>query len=338
MNSNIDWELQQRKKAYWKTCFLTFMLLFIFCLNLAGLFLGSVIYEETSIIFSQIKTQNRNNSLQQLMNKGTTNYQWENVTVSSPFGYLLSGTFIPNAKPTHKTIIFLHGFTENRTIGLYYLEIYLRAGFNVLLVDSRAHGESGGDSVTWGSLEKYDLEQWVNWLAQRIPNGAIGVHGLSMGAATALLHAELNEKSKRVAFYVADSPYSDFETLLSLYVRQYLSPYMETLNYPRLANLDITSLLLPYANLVSYFHSRSTFHEASPLQSVRHVTTPILYLHGEADTLIPASMSLELQQATKGPSQLYLFANSKHGTAIFDNHRQYSQVIQHFLQTIGELG
>ena len=70
MNSNIDWELQQRKKAYWKTCFLTFMLLFIFCLNLAGLFLGSVIYEETSIIFSQIKTQNRNNSLQQLLNKG----------------------------------------------------------------------------------------------------------------------------------------------------------------------------------------------------------------------------------------------------------------------------
>ena len=106
MNSNIDWELQQRKKAYWKTCFLTFMLLFIFCLNLAGLFLGSVIYEETSIIFSQIKTQNRNNSLQQLLNKGTTNYQWENVTVSSPFGYLLSGTFIPNAKPTHKQLFF----------------------------------------------------------------------------------------------------------------------------------------------------------------------------------------------------------------------------------------
>ena len=336
MNSNIDWELQQRKKAYWKTSFLTLTLLLIFCLNLAGLFLGSVIYEETSILFAPMKTQNRHNSLQQLMNKGTASYQWENIHISSPFGYSLSGTFIPNAKSTDKTVIFLHGFTENRTIGLYYLEIYLRAGFNVLLVDSRAHGESGGDSVTWGSLEKYDLDQWVSWLAQRIPNGAIGVHGLSMGAATALLHAELNEENKRVAFYVADSPYSDFETLLSLYVRQYLSPYTVSLA-PWLAKLDVASLLLPYANLISYFHSRSTFDEASPLQSVRHVTTPILYLHGEADTLIPASMSLELQQATKGPSQLYLFANSKHGAAIFDNHRQYSQVIQHFLKSIDEL-
>ena len=80
-------------------------------------------------------------------------------------------------------MIFLHGFTENRLVGLNYRNLYLNAGFNLLLVDSRDHGESGGESVTWGVYEKQDLDQWVDWVRQRFPVGMIGVHGVSLGAA-----------------------------------------------------------------------------------------------------------------------------------------------------------
>ena len=52
-------------------------------------------------------------------------------------------------------------------------------------------------------------------MKQRYPNGNIGVHGVSMGAATALMHAEMNEVTHRVNFYVADSGYSDLEELLT---------------------------------------------------------------------------------------------------------------------------
>jgi fermentation-respiration switch protein FrsA (DUF1100 family) len=217
---------------------------------------------------------------------------------------------------------------ENRTVGLNYMSIYMQAGFNLLLIDSRDHGESGGDSVTWGNLEKYDLDQWISWVQQHFPNGTIGVHGISMGAATALLHAELNESNKRVAFYIADSAYSDFETLMELQINRYLDSN----------NSEIAKILLQYANVISYFHSRSTFQQASPLRAVQHVTTPILYIHGDADELVPAYMSLELQEATKGPSEVFIFANSTHGSAIFDDQKNYRAIVQNFIQAVEAQG
>ena len=219
------------------------------CINGVGLFIGNIIYQETSVLHSHLNEQ-KTNRANQLWEKGKKEKQWQDIAIASRFGYSLHGTYIPNPKVTDRTLIFLHGFSESRAVGLNYLDIYQNAGFNLLLVDSRAHGESGGNSVTWGNYEKYDLEQWVDWVCQRFPKSVIGVHGISMGAATALMHAELNETNKRIAFYIADSSYSDFETLLELQMEQ-------RLNLPEMIS---PKLLLQYANVVAYFQSRFTFH------------------------------------------------------------------------------
>ena len=323
MNHETDIDLSKSKRKVWKMSFIVFTILLILCVNITGLIIGSIIYEEASMLpaYSHPRTNQR---LLQALKYGDNDLKKETVTIESRYGYPLSATFIPNPEPATKTLVFLHGFMENRTMGLNYLDLYLQSGFNLLLIDLRAHGESGGDSVTWGNLEKYDLDQWITWVNQRIPNGTIGVHGISMGAATALMHAELNENNKRVAFYVADSAYSDFETLLELQVNRFLYS----------TNLEIPKILLQYANIVSYFHSRSTFQQASPLKAVRNVTTPILYLHGEGDQLVPAAMSVELQKATKGPSEVFLFANSTHGSAIFDYQKLYKKLVRNFIQSV----
>lgn len=316
-------EFQPSKKRSWQRWLLAITLFMILCVNGAGFFIGNIIYKETSVLHSHLSTQNTNR-LKQILENGKKNRNWKDITITSRFGYPLSATYIPNPTATDRTLIFLHGFTESRTTGLNYLDMYLNNGFNLLLVDSRAHGESGGNSVTWGNYEKYDLDQWVAWVSQLFPGGLIGVHGISMGAATALMHAELNEKSKRVAFYIADSSYSDFESLLSLQVEQRLN----------LSGKILTRLLLPYANVVAYFNSRFTFHQASPVRAVRNITTPVLYIHGEADKLVPSSMSLELYNATKGPRQIYLFPHAGHVAAVFDDHYRYSRVVQNFVHSV----
>jgi len=98
-------------------------------------------------------------------------------------------------------------------------------------------------------------------------------------------------------------------------------------------NLKISKILLQYANAVFYFHTHSTFQQASPLKAVATVTTPILYIHGNADELVPAYMALELQQATKGPSEVFVFTNSTHGSAIVDDQAHYKSLVQNFIQT-----
>ncbi|WP_371371147.1 alpha/beta hydrolase [Sporomusa aerivorans] len=320
MQSNTNFKVSE--KGIRRRRLLVCILIAILCISGVGLFIGNVIYKETSILHSRMNVQNTG-KLKQILENGKKR-QWSDITIESRFGYPLSATYIPNPASTDKTLIFLHGFTEDRATGLNYLDIYLNDGFNLLLVDSRAHGNSGGNSVTWGNYEKYDLDQWVDWVGHRFPGGMIGVHGISMGAATALMHAELNEKSKRVAFYIADSSYSDFETLLALQMEQRLN----------LPGKVLTKLLLPYANVAAYFNSRFTFHQASPIRSVRNITTPVLYIHGEADELVPVNMALDLYNATKGPRQIYLFPHAKHVAAIFDDHYRYGRVVQNFVQSI----
>lgn len=324
MQSNVD--SQSSNKKIGRRWLLAGLALIFLCINGAGFFVGNIIYRETSVNHLHLHSQHADR-LKQSLESGSRAKQWEDIAIQSRFGYPLYGTYIANPQTANKTLIFLHGFTESREVGLNYIDIYLNAGFNLLLVDSRAHGESGGNSVSWGAFERYDLDHWVDWVSRRFPGGMVGVHGISMGAATALMHAELNESSKRVAFYIADSAYSDFEALLALQMEQ---------------RLDISGLLpkllLQYANGAAYVNSRFTFHQASPIRSVRNITTPVLYLHGEADKLVPASMTLDLYRATKGPRQIYLFPQAEHVSAIFKDRYRYGRVVRNFVNFVEQHG
>ena len=312
-------------KNFWRRLLLICFLFGFIAANAAGLFMGDIIYNEMCVRHSRLHANNTGR-WQQILENGKTSRNWQDIRMPSRFGYSLTGTFIPNPQTTDKTLIFLHGFSESRLAGLSYLNIYLNAGYNLLLVDSRAHGESGGLSVTWGVYEKHDVDQWVDWLRHRFPKGTIGMHGISMGAATALLHAGLNESNKRVAFYIADSAYSDLESLLADQMSQRL----------QLPGNIPPQVLLPYANTVTYLRARFTFGAASPLRIVQQVTTPVLYIHGEADRLVPASMSQQLYSMTKGQRQIQLFPRADHVSSIYTDRSRYRTVVQGFARSIQE--
>lgn len=312
-------------KNFWRRLLLICFLFGFIAANAAGLFMGNIIYNEMCVRHSRLHANNTGR-WQQILENGKTSRNWQDIRMPSRFGYSLTGTFIPNQQTTDKTLIFLHGFSESRLAGLSYLNIYLNAGYNLLLVDSRAHGESGGQSVTWGVYEKHDVDQWVDWLRHRFPKGTIGMHGISMGAATALLHAGLNEANKRVSFYIADSAYSDLESLLADQMSQRL----------QLPGNIPPQVLLPYANAVTYLRARFTFGAASPLRVVQQVTTPVLYIHGEADRLVPASMSQQLYSMTKGQRQIQLFPRADHVSSIYTDRSRYRTVVQGFARSIQE--
>ena len=312
-------------KNFWRRLLLICFLFGFIAANAAGLFMGNIIYNEMCVRHSRLHANNTGR-WQQILENGKTSRNWQDIRMPSRFGYSLTGTFIPNPQTTDKTLIFLHGFSESRLAGLSYLNIYLNAGYNLLLVDSRAHGESGGQSVTWGVYEKHDVDQWVDWLRHRFPKGTIGMHGISMGAATALLHAGLNEANKRVSFYIADSAYSDLESLLADQMSQRL----------QLPGNIPPQVLLPYANAVTYLRARFTFGAASPLRVVQQVTTPVLYIHGEADRLVPASMSQQLYSMTKGQRQIQLFPRADHVSSIYTDRSRYRMVVQGFARSIQE--
>ncbi|MDU2063533.1 MAG: alpha/beta fold hydrolase [Sporomusaceae bacterium] len=315
--------IAKKSRKLWRYGVVLFVAIVFFSVNGVGFFLGNKVFEEASVLHTR---PNRSDSaqLKARLERGKEQLGWQDITLTSPFGYPLQGTFIPNSQPSTKTIIFLHGFTGSRLDGLGYARVYLNAGFNFLMIDSRRHGDSGGDSVSWGVYEKDDLDQWIGWLQQRFPHGQIGVHGISMGAATALLHAAKNNQNDAVSFYIADSSFDDFDALLREQIRQRL-PQLEP---------QLSDLLLVYANLAAYWHGRFLYYDASPLRIASQIHTPVLYLHGEADKLIPVAMSRTLYERTGALTQLVTFPAMDHIQAAFQVRREYWQTVENFIALV----
>ena len=60
-----------------------------------------------------------------------------------------------------------------------------------------------GDNYTFGLYERFDLEAVAQYTRSLYPDGIVGVHGFSMGAATSTMHTELNEEAKKCRFLCA---------------------------------------------------------------------------------------------------------------------------------------
>lgn len=320
-----DAALKAYKRKIYRQVLLVLSIIIVFVVNAAGFFAGALFYKEFCALNTRTNLE-RFNPLKSRLEKGLQTKNWQSVMIRSPFDYDLKGTYLPQMVPSNKTVIIVHGIAANRLMGLWYADIYLDQGYNVLIYDARAHGESGGTATTWGFYEKYDLEEWVKWLKKEHPNDQIGVHGISMGAATALMQAELNESSRYVTFYVIDSAYSNLEDLLTRQVGAAVNSHNP---------LWIKTVLL-YSSAVAYSQSRFFYRDVSPIHAVEAVTTPVLYLHGEDDLLVPVSMAYQLYAATRGYREIHTFPGTGHAMAVFDRKGEYRNHIVRFLEAAAQ--
>ncbi len=116
------------------------------------------------------------------------------VSFPSRSGSQLSGWFF-EAKQGKGGVLLLHGVRSNRLQMLQRAKFLQKAGYDVLLFDFQAHGESRGEKITFGYLESKDAESAYAYLKDRLCNPTIAVIGVSLGGASALL-GEVTSKAK----------------------------------------------------------------------------------------------------------------------------------------------
>jgi pimeloyl-ACP methyl ester carboxylesterase len=108
------------------------------------------------------------------------NLEYRDVRLHSrDAGIEIFGWWIPRSGST-KAVVMVHGRGENRTSEFYdhfldlgaALNTFQGRGFNILMIDLRAHGLSGGVDSEWGIGERHDVEGAVDWIkGQRIRSG-----------------------------------------------------------------------------------------------------------------------------------------------------------------------
>lgn len=126
----------------------------------------------------------------------TMGLAYENVILETEDGFRLTAWYLPSHNGA--AIVALHGFNGNRSSCLVHAFSLVNAGYGVLLLDMRAHGESQGDRFNdWDTHQ--DALAGLLYLKNRpdVDPQSIGGIGLSSGAA-ALLYAAAESQDLRV--------------------------------------------------------------------------------------------------------------------------------------------
>ena len=230
----------------------------------------------------------------------------------------MSAYFIPASDGNQeKAVIISHGYKGNGETMANFAQMFHNLGFNVLLPDDRAHGESAGKYISFGWLDRLDYQEWLNRLINRLGEQVkIVLFGVSMGGATVEMMSG-EDLPSQVKCIIADCGYSSIkEELAYLLKKQYHLP-----EYP----------IYPLVSTISRHRLGFYLGDVSSKEQLAKNKLPIFFIHGEKDTYVPSYMALENYQATSAPKELWLVANATHAESFWINPVAYRQRIVQFL-------
>jgi predicted alpha/beta-fold hydrolase len=121
----------------------------------------------------------------------------EDFNVNARDGVLLRGWKVSAAQPDGDWVLLFHGVGDNRVGVLEHSLVLLSAGYNVVMMDARSHGESDGAMATYGWIERHDTQSIVNALdASERPRHLFAL-GESMGAGIAFCSRQPSSHASR---------------------------------------------------------------------------------------------------------------------------------------------
>lgn len=231
---------------------------------------------------------------------------------------------------TDRYLLFLHGYHYPWVGALKYLPMLLELGFNVLVPDQQAHGESQGDCITFGALESDDALEWLEQIRRHaqtmgFERARIGVMGESMGAVTALMTtAKANSTHvpmvNKPLFCIADCPFSDWKSIL---LRQAKKRYSFNL-----------SPLLPMLRTIIRKQTGVELDEVSSVKAAAAIRVPTLLFHGTEDHLVPAEMSQQIAAANESNITLHLVDGAHHMNCYTTNPQEYRNQLLRLLAQV----
>jgi alpha-beta hydrolase superfamily lysophospholipase len=235
-------------------------------------------------------------------------------------GIELRGWKVVPPSPNGDWVLLFHGVSDNRTGDLGHAEFLLRHGYSVVMMDSRAHGKSGGDISTYGWKERYDAVAVTDALYATETVRHLYAHGVSMGAAIELQSAAIEP---RIAAVSAEDPFANLREVTYDYAGLDVSPFLgKTLFRP-----------------ASIFAMRAVAKaggfdpdEVSPEKAVAQRRFPVLLICGTYDHRIPCRHAEQIYQAVIGPKELWIVQGAGHASALGQAPAEYENRVVSFFE------
>ena len=246
---------------------------------------------------------------------------WNSVVVKKIYltnkdNLKLCGKVIENN--TSKFAIVVHGYGANSSEMQLFAKMFYDFGFSVVAPDNRGHGDSEGKTITMGYYDKFDIQEWIEYINKNYNNPEIVVFGLSMGGATVCMLSGL-ELPPNVKAIVSDCAYTSAYDI-----------------FREVQNKSIIFSIIPLMHLFDlYSKKRAKFsiREANALIAVAQTKTPILFIHGSRDSFVPFYMQTLLYDAT--PEHLrdkFVVKGVGHAECLPSAETEYKDKVKEFLQ------
>ena len=236
----------------------------------------------------------------------------ESITIESESGSKLAAWYVPDSAST-ATVILLHPVRSDRRSMLDRARFLAKQGYDVLLIDMQAHGESPGEHITSGHREKLDVAAAVDFVKGRHPDHRIGIDGWSLGGAATLLAVPLG-----VDAIVLESVYPTISEAVYDRVEIRLGP---------LKHLVAPALLCQLKPRLGIAPS-----DLRPIDFVSRVGCPLLVLAGDADVHTPLEETQRMFAEAEEPKRLVVFENAAHEDLMAFDQKLYETEVGGFFE------
>jgi fermentation-respiration switch protein FrsA (DUF1100 family) len=215
---------------------------------------------------------------------------YQPMEITSGDGTALFAWFLPARGQPRATVLYLHGNANNISAHFTQIAWMPAAGFNVLALDYRGYGRSGGSPSLGGA--QLDIDAAMSALLARpdVDPERIFIFGQSLGGALAIYYGATTERRAHVRAIVVESPFSDYR----LISRQKLASTPLTWAFQWLPALTVDNDYSPQASVKAL----------SPI--------PLLLIHGDQDGIVPLDHSKRLYDAAAEPKEIWVVPGAGH--------------------------
>jgi alpha-beta hydrolase superfamily lysophospholipase len=245
-------------------------------------------------------------------------YPFERVSFSAMDGTEIQGWWIPAGKGSNRkgppreddgtrTVVVCHGLAANKSNQLVMASHFVPYGYNVLIFDFRAHGESSGQMTTFGDRERFDVLGAVRWLRAHWPEQAQRIYGVgaSMGAAALIAAgADDSEEGRAIEAIAVYGTYARVDSLVKHVARDYFFQPLRWLT---------ENIAVPMAS----WQTGSDLRAFAPAELVEGLwPRPVMIIHGMADEIIHFDEGQDLFRAASVPKQRIWIEKGDHNSVI----------------------
>jgi dipeptidyl aminopeptidase/acylaminoacyl peptidase len=238
---------------------------------------------------------------------------YQDVVLTTSDGLTIAGWHIPGSRP--EAIILVHGIDANRRAVMPEAMILAEAGFHLLMIDLRAHGQSGGSEATYGYREALDVQAAVDYLEALPEIEGIGALGTSFGGAAV---ARAAADDPRLQAVVIESSYSSLPDAVE-------DAFDNRSIFPAWSAPLLIALAEQRVNL-----------KISQVNSARDLTTlrprAVMIIHGSLDDLFPVDHAYKMYGSAHEPKALWIIEGLGHANPVIGREEEYKKRVIAFFE------